>query len=139
MLAKNEYLKALPIESESLDNYITLHYRLDSHWFALNIRLIIIVHNTVSYWTSTEIFPMWNISSYCIVFVWLSRNLEYFHTNYFFKILLLQEVSIDYRLPFLFLHLCMGLMPLLPLTFILTICYYTLLTLMSFPSIWNFL
>lgn len=36
MFAKNEYVKALAIDSESLNNYyITLHYRLDSHLFRI--------------------------------------------------------------------------------------------------------
>ena len=71
MLAKNEYVKVLPSESESLDNYITLHCRqFIPMYFALSIRPIIIVRDIASYWILLNFPQTWNTFSYHIVFVY---------------------------------------------------------------------
>lgn len=122
MLAKNEYVKALPSESEALDNYIPLRCRqCILIYFALNIRPIIIAHDPTSYWTFTEFSQTWTVFSYCIAFVYDSPETWNISILINSSRLPFQEVSIDYQLPSLLPHAYMGLMPLLPLMFILSL------------------
>lgn len=122
MLAKNEYVKVLPSESESLDNYITLHCRqCIPMYFALDIRPIITACDIASYWILLNFPQTWKIFSYHIVSVYDSP------ATWNISILInLSKLPCFKKVPLtISFHQKLALMPLVPLMFMLAIIINT--------------